>query len=104
MITPIGQRQVLQTVAAEAVRAAHEGNEQVQREIARRQVLDQRLAEDQGAVHQVSSTENLRLEENAQEQRRHGGRPGREELPEAEAVEGAGSPAGPADSHLDLLA
>lgn len=104
MITPIGQRQVLQTVAAEAVRAAHEGNEQVQREIARRQILDQRLAEDQGAVHQVSSAENLRLEENPHEQRRRGGHPAQEEPTEAEDGEPEPRPAGPADSHLDLLA
>lgn len=103
MITPIGQRQILQTVAAEAVRAAHEGGEHVQREIVRRQLLDQQLAEDQGSVHQVSASENLRLEENAREQKRGGkGRP--EGSPrDADGEEVAGQ-AGPADSTLDFLA
>lgn len=103
MITPIGQRQVLQTAAAEAVRAAQDGGEQVQREIARRQFLDQRLAEDQGAVHQVSSSENLRLEENHREQkRREQGAP--EGEPRKPGDEDHPGPAGPADSTLDLLA
>ena len=103
MITPIGQRQILQTVAAEAVRAAHEGGEHVQREIVRRQILDQQLAEDQGSVHQVSPSENLRLEENAREQRRGGrGRPeGDLRETDGEMAEGQ---AGPADSTLDFLA
>lgn len=103
MITPIGQRQILQTASAEAVRAAHEGGEQVQREIARRQVLDQRLAEDQGSVRQVASTDGLRLEENPQDRRR--------DQPEArdreagpDAGEEPGPRAAPADSHLDFLA
>lgn len=104
MITPIAQRQVLQTAAAEAVRAAQEGGEHVQREAARKQILDQRRAEDQGSVHQVSSLENLRLEENSRE-RKGGGRerPGPEgELDGAEPE--PESPAAAADSHLDLLA
>ena len=103
MITPIGQRQILQTVVAEAVRAAHEGGEHVQREIVRRQIFDQLMAEDQGSVHQVSSTENLRLEENAREQKRGGrGRP--EESPRETDGEEAAGQAGPADSTLDFLA
>lgn len=103
MITPIGQRQILQTAVAEAVRAAHEGGEHVQREMARRHLLDRQLAEDQGAVHQVTSTENLRLEENPREQkhRQHG--PPSGEQREAGDGEEAG-PAGPADSSLDFLA
>lgn len=103
MITPIGQRQILQTAVAESVRAAHEGGEHVLREMARRHLLDRQLAEDQGAVHQVTSTENLRLEENPREQKRgqHGPREG--EPREAGSGEQPG-PAGPADSSLDFLA
>ena len=103
MITPIGQRQVLQTAAAEAVRAAHEGGEHVQREIARRQVFDQRMAEDQGSVQQVTSSENLRLEENPRDQKR--GQRGSQEGGSQEPGEtGAPGQAGPADSTLDFLA
>jgi deoxyribodipyrimidine photolyase len=103
LITPIGQRQILQTVTAEAVRAAQEGSELVQREVARRQFLEHLLAEDQGAVHQVTSTENLRLEENAKEQRRRhketpAGKPGEQ------AEQEEPGQAGPADPHLDFLA
>jgi hypothetical protein len=103
LITPIGQRQILQTAAAEAVRAAHEGSENVQREIARRQFLDQRLAEDQGAVHQVTSSENLRLEADKKEQK-----PGNRGALKGEPGELADGDdpgqAGPADSLLDFLA
>jgi hypothetical protein len=104
VITPILQRQMLQTAALEAARAAHEGNEEMQREVARRQFLDHRLAEDQASVHQVSTAENLRLEKNPQERKRGGGgkgsqgpgRGGGEEPPE----DGAGS----AESHVNILA
>jgi hypothetical protein len=104
LITPILQRQMLQTAALEAVRAAHEGNEEVQREVARRQFLDSRLAEDKASVHQVSTSDGIRLEKNPQERKRGGGSKdsptsgggGRGETPE----EGAGS----AESHLNFLA
>lgn len=103
MITPIGQRQILQTAAAEAVRAAQDGGEQVQREIARRQFLDQRLEEYQGEVHQVTSSENLRLEEYPKERKQ-----GNRGTPEGESEEPSGPEepgrAGSADSILDLLA
>lgn len=103
MITPIGQRQILQTASAEAVRAAHEGGEHVQREIARRQILDQQLAEDQGAVHQVTSSENLRLEEDARERKRRE-REAKEGKPGEPAAGSGESPAEAAESHLDFLA
>lgn len=103
MITPIGQRQILQTASAEAVRVAQEGGEQVQREIARRQILDHQLAQDQGAVHQVTSSENLRLEEDARERKRRE-REAREGKAAEPADTGGDSPAAPAESHLDFLA
>lgn len=103
MITPIGQRQILQTAVAEAVRAAHEGGEHVQREMSRRHILDRQLAEAQGAVHQITSSENLRLEENPKEQKRgqRGPHPGGEPREDGSPEPG---PAGPADSTLDFLA
>ncbi len=107
MITPIGLRQVLQMAAAEAVRGAQGGSEQVQRELARRQFLDQRVAEDQGAVHQVPSTENLRLEEQPREQAkeqkpRQRGAP--KTTPSAQPDDAEAGQAGTADPHLDFLA
>jgi hypothetical protein len=95
---------MLQTAALEAARAAHEGNEEMQREVARRQFLDHRLAEDQASLHQVSAAEDLRLEKNPQERKR--GRPEKEPRgPDGEAgeeppEEGAGS----AESHVNILA
>ncbi len=95
---------MLQTAALEAQRAAHEGNEEMQREVARRQFLDHRLAEDLASVHQVATAENIRLEKNPQE------RKGREQPkaskeqdgdPSEEALEDA---AGSAESHLNFLA
>ncbi len=49
MISPLGQRQILQTAAVETVRQAMEGGFQVQREQARRQAFDAKLAEAQQA-------------------------------------------------------
>jgi len=104
VITPILQRQMLQTAALEAVRAAHEGNEEVQREIARRQFLDHRLAEDLSSVHQVATAENIRLEKNPQERKRK--EPGKELR--GHQGEDAGEPpdeeAGSAESHVNILA
>ena len=104
MITPILQRQMLQTAAIEAAKAAHEGNEEMQREVARRQFLDHRLAEDQASVHQVSTSEDIRLEKNPQERKRGGA--GKES--KGSAGEGSEEPpgeeAGSAESHVNILA
>ncbi|MBI4911405.1 MAG: hypothetical protein HY823_01595 [Acidobacteria bacterium] len=103
MITPLALRQMFQTVAAESVRAAHEGNEQSQREVARRLLFDHRMAEDQSAVHLVAESQGLKLEE------RQGGRGGsprqpkeRQEAGNEDSVDEA--PADSAEKHLDLLA
>lgn len=95
---------MLQTAALESVRAAHEGNEDVQREVARRQFLDHRLAEDQASVHQVSTSENIRLEKNPQERKREGQKKEAHAPPEAESAEASPEAAGSAESHLNLLA
>lgn len=95
---------MLQTVALEAVRAAHEGNEEVQREIARRQFLDHRLAEDQATVHQVPTSEGIHLEKDPRERKR--GEPGKEAR-EREGEGGEEPPdeaAGSAESHVNILA
>ena len=95
---------MLQTVALEAVRAAHEGNEEVQREVARRQFLDSRLAEDKASVHQVSHSENLRLEKNPQERKKGSSGKGAPGEPGAMGEEGPDDEAGSAESHLNILA
>lgn len=95
MISPLTQRQLLTTASLEAVRQAHEGSHQVQREEARRHALELRRSEEADEVHDVAKAEELRLEE-----RREGRRGGHSEEsgePEDEAAE-------PAEKHLDLLA
>jgi hypothetical protein len=63
MISPLGQRQILQTAAVETVRQAMEGGFQVQREQARRQAFDAKLAEAMLDVSDVAETDVLKLTE-----------------------------------------
>ena len=103
MISPLGQRQILQTVAVETVRAAMEGGFQVQREQARRQAFDAKLAEAQLDVPEVMESEGLKLSEHGpqdQSNRRKHGTGSSDDLP----GELASSPADGAEPHLDLLA
>ena len=103
MISPLGQRQILQTAAVETVRQAMEGGFQVQREQARRQAFDAKLAEAMLDVADVSETDQMKLTEHGDQQ----GKPGQDQgtgasqdpPPEAES-----SPAVAAEPHLDLLA
>ncbi len=104
MISPLTQRQILQTAAVEAVRLSMEGGAQVQRDQARKQAFDAKLAETLLDVADVSESDKMSLaEKEAQERearRQHGtgaseALPG--ELPETITAEGAGP-------HLDLLA
>ncbi len=104
MISPLGQRQILQTAAVETVRQAMEGGLLVQREQARRQAFDAKLVEALLDVPDVSEADNLKLtEHDAQEH--PGSRPhgtgSSEELPSDETE---GTPAEGAGPHLDLLA
>ncbi len=104
MISPLGQRQILQTAAVETVRQAMEGGFQVQREQARRQAFDAKLAEAMLDVSDVSETDVLKLTEHgAQEQAkdREHAMGASEDLPEEETEEPRAEGAGP---HLDLLA
>lgn len=100
MISPLGQRQILQTLAVETVRLAMEGSAQVQREQARKLAFDAKLQEAMADVPDVNETDELRLSD--PKDRRPGGRHGtgasEEDEPEGEGqAEGAGP-------HLDLLA
>lgn len=103
MISPLGQRQILQTAAVETVRAAMEGGFQVQREQARRQAFDAKLAEAMLDVMVVAESDALKLTEHGtpeQGARQDHGTGASEDLasePEATPAEGAGP-------HLDLLA
>jgi hypothetical protein len=103
MITPLAQRQMFQTINAEAVRAALEVSGEFQRDLAQRQAVLERAAEDQASVPNVSKAEALRTEErkggrrgDAQEGQDEGGAEGQE--PEGQAS------AKSAEGHLDLLA
>jgi hypothetical protein len=103
MISPLGQRQILQTAAVETVRAAMEGGFQVQREQARRQAFDAKLAEAQLDVPEVGESDVLKLSEHGpqdQGSRQEHGTGSSDELP----VELKGPPADAAEPHLDLLA
>jgi len=104
MISPLGQRQILQTAAVETVKLALEGGLQAQREQARRQAFDAKLAEAMHDVSDVTETDGLKLTEHgAQEQpdRQEHGTGASDELPpeEVEATSAEG-----ARLHLDLLA
>jgi len=104
MISPLGQRQILQTAAVETVRQAMEGGFQVQREQARRQAFDAKLAEAMHDVADVTKTDAMKLAEHgAQEQseRQQHGTGATEELPTEESD---GTSAEGARLHLDLLA
>ena len=103
MISPLGQRQILQTAAVETARQALEGSFLVQREQARRQAFDAKLAEAQADVPDISESESLRLANKGAHDRsgsQHG-TGSSEELPPDETE---GTPAEGARSHLDLLA
>jgi hypothetical protein len=103
MISPLGQRQILQTAAVETVRAAMEGGLQVQREQARRQAFDAKLADAMLDVPEVGESDVLKLGEHAPQDQ--GARQGHEtgsseDLP----GEPSSTPAEGAGPHLDLLA
>ena len=97
MITPVVQRQMFQTINAEAVRAASEVSGLLQRETVQRQSMLDRLAEAQGEVPVIPLTEGLRTEERkgGRQQKGRQGKHGEQEQPDA---------ANPADGHMDFLA
>lgn len=103
MISPLGQRQILQTAAVETVRLAMDGAAQVQREQARRQAFDAKLTEAMQDVPDVAAGDSLKLADQAPDDHHPGrehGTGASEDLPgEPEAA-----PADRAWPHLDLLA
>ena len=101
MITPLVQRQILQTASVEAARLAVDGHAQIQQEQARRQAFDARLAEAMTEVADVEQSDVLQLTDREGKGRQpgHGTGHGDEGTPEAES-----DPAEGAGPHLDLLA
>lgn len=100
MISPLGQRQILQTLAVETVRLAMEGATQVQREQARKLAFDAKLQEAMNEVPDVGETDELRLSDPRDEAQKgwQGTGASDEGEPDTESqAEGAGP-------HLDLLA
>jgi hypothetical protein len=104
MISPLGQRQILQTAAVETARQALEGAFLVQREQARRQHFDAKLAEAMHEVADVAETDSMRLAEHGNQEppegQEHG--TGASEEPPAEGTEGLRAEG--AWPHMDLLA
>jgi len=102
VVTPLGQRQVFQAANAEAVRAAHQVSEQLQREDVRRKAADDKLLEDQASVREVTGSENIRTEE------RRGGKGGGEGRGTQEEAEESAQEAKPeedgSEKKLDFLA
>lgn len=102
MLTPLIQRQVLQTVAVEAVRASADGAAAVQQEQARRQSFDAQLAEARADVNDVEASDALRLTDREGRQQAPG--QGTGSSPGEEGGNAEDVPAEGARPHLDLLA
>jgi len=98
MITPVVQRQMFQTINAEAVRAASEVSGLLQRETIQRQSMLDRLAEAEAEVPVIPLAERLRTEERKGRGQKEGRKGKRGEEPEADPE------ANPADGHMDFLA
>ncbi|MFN7956871.1 MAG: hypothetical protein U0P46_00885 [Holophagaceae bacterium] len=104
MISPLGQRQILQTAAVETVRQAMEGGFQVQRDQARRQAFDAKLAEAMLDVADVAEADVLRLTDQGSPER-HGPEEHATGATEDLILEpGEETPAEGAGPHVDLLA
>ncbi len=99
MITPLAQRQMFQTANIEAVRAAHEVSEEIQREQIRKKVADDHAAEEQASVRGIPASEQIRTEERKRNRNQHP-----ESKDGGEPQSGADEAAESADSHLDFLA
>ncbi|MDR3684956.1 MAG: hypothetical protein P4L11_14605 [Geothrix sp.] len=104
MISPLGQRQILQTASVETVKQAMEGGLLVQREQARRQAFSAKLAEAQVDVPDISESEALKLTHRDAQDSSGGHQHGTGSSEELPPDETEGLPAEGARSHLDLLA
>ncbi len=95
---------MFQAANLEAVRAAHDVGEHLQREAARQKVALDQAAEEQASVRVIPHSERIRAEEREEGRRRQPEGESPEEASERpEGAEG-GESAGSADGHLDLLA
>jgi hypothetical protein len=97
MVSPLGQRQMFQTMNVEAVKSANETSSLLQREVSLKQAIVDRMAEDQAAVLEIPRTDAMRTEE------RKGGRRDQGRRQDQEPEE-APEDANPAETHLDFLA
>ena len=104
MISPLGQRQMFQTVNAEAVRSALEGTGLLQREAMHKQVIMDQMAEDQASVLEIPRSEAPRTEERRGKDQGSGHQGASGEPAEADAEPSASGSAKPADGHVDFLA
>ena len=104
MISPLGERQIHLTSNMEALRQAHDVAEMHQREAGRKRAADDRLAEAQNEVPQISETDSLSTEERKRNDQ--GQHPGAREgaAPAPEAAEAEAGEVNFADNHLDFLA
>lgn len=103
MISPLGQRQMFQTINAEAVKAAMETGGLLQRETGQRQAVLDRMAEAQASVPEIPVSEGLKAEER-KGGRQNEGRQGERKRDREAEEEAAGAQANPADGHMDFLA
>lgn len=107
VISPLAQRQIFQAANLEAMRAATEVGDQLQRETMRKKVAEDHAAEDQASVRVIPQAERLRTEERKGRPRDRGREGARDDEPEAEGrglASSEGESAGPAETHVDFLA
>ncbi len=106
MISPLAQRQILQTLAVETVRVAMEGSAQVQREQAQRQSFNAKLSDALMDVVDVAESDPLKLRDHGEAESGGAGEHGTGASADANEEDNPREPppAGPAEPHVDLLA
>ena len=105
MISPLGQRQILQTLAVETVRAALEVGAQVQREQAQRQSFNAKLTEAMLDVVDVAESDPLKLANREEGESGHTDKQGMGASDEQTEERDSENPrAEGAEHHVDLLA
>lgn len=106
MVSPLGQRQMFQTMNLEAVRAASEVGGLLQREAGQAQAVAEHMAEAQTSVPEIPKTDAMRTEERQgrSKEGENGSSMDHGEDQEPESGEATASKANPADTHLDFLA
>jgi hypothetical protein len=104
MVSPLGQRQMFQTINVEAVKTAGELSGLLQREASLRQAIIDRMAEDQTSVLEIPKTDAMRTEERKGGRQGEGGGQGSNEEPDEAEGHPADAKANPAETHLDFLA